>query len=250
MRLKERVAVITGGNSGIGRAIAQELKAEGARIAIFGRDRATLDQARSALGDETLAVAGDVRNLADIDAFMRRVAERFGGIDILVAAAGVAKFAPAESMSEELFDELSDVHFKGAFFTVQKALPHMRRGASVILVSSSPAQSRGAPLVNVYNAAKAAVRSLGRGLASELIARGIRVNTLSPGLTDTPILARDIGLSAAVRDQIAGALLAQIPMGRLGTVADMAKAALYLASDDSAYMTGAELAVDGGLAQL
>jgi len=153
-------------------------------------------------------------------------------------------------LSEALFDELCDIHFKGAFFTVQKALPHMRDGGAIILVSSSPAQSRGAPLTSIYNAAKAAVRSLGRSLAAELLPRGIRVNTLSPGLTNTPILSRDIGLSAALRDQIAASFVAQIPMHRLGAPEDLAKAALFLASSDSSYVVGVELAVDGGLAQL
>jgi NAD(P)-dependent dehydrogenase (short-subunit alcohol dehydrogenase family) len=250
VKLKDRVAVITGGNSGIGLAIAREFKANGAFVAILGRNPATLESARAELGEDTLAMAGDVRNLADIASFIENVVGRFGAINVLVPAAGIAKFAPADSLSEALFDELSDIHFKGAFFTVQEALPHMPRGSSIVLVSSSPAQSRGAPLVNVYDAAKAAVRSLGRGLASELVARGIRVNTLSPGLTNTPILARDIGLSAEVRDEIAKSLLGQIPMARLGEADDMAKAALYLASDDSSYVTGAELAVDGGLAQL
>jgi NAD(P)-dependent dehydrogenase (short-subunit alcohol dehydrogenase family) len=250
MKLKDKVAVITGGNSGIGLAIAHEFAANGARIAIFGRAEATLDAAGKALGKDTLVVRGDVRKMDDLDALFRRTEERFGKIDVLVANAGIAKFAPVDQLSEALFDELCDVHFKGAFFTVQKALPHMRDGGAVILISSSPAQSRGTPLTSVYNAAKAAVRSLGRSLASELLPRRIRVNTLSPGLTNTPILARDIGISSAVRDQIATSLLAQIPWGRLGEPADLAKAALFLASEDSSYVVGAELAVDGGLAQL
>lgn len=250
MKLRDKVAVITGGNSGIGLAIAHEFKSNGAKLALFGRDKATLDGAVAALGPDVLALAGDARNLSDLDRLFQAAEERFGKIDVVVAGAGIAKFARVQEMTEALFDELSDVHFKGAFFTVQRALPHMRDGGSVILVSSSPAQSQGVPMTSVYNAAKAAVRSLGRSLAAELLPRRIRVNTLSPGLTNTPILARDIGISAALRDEIAKGFIAKIPMGRLGEASDLAKAALYLASDDSSYVLGAELAVDGGLAQL
>jgi NAD(P)-dependent dehydrogenase (short-subunit alcohol dehydrogenase family) len=250
MRLANKVAAITGGNSGIGLAIAHEFAANGARLALLGRDPATLESARKALAPETVALAGDVRMLSDLDAFFGGAEQRLGKIDVLVAAAGIAKFARVEEMSEAVFDELSDVHFKGAFFTVQRALPHMHDGGAIILVSSSPAQVQGAPMTSVYNAAKAAVRSLGRSLAAELLPRRIRVNTLSPGLTQTPILSRDIGISAALRDEIARSFVARIPMGRLGAASDLAKAALYLASDDSAYVLGAELAVDGGLAQL
>jgi NAD(P)-dependent dehydrogenase (short-subunit alcohol dehydrogenase family) len=250
MKLQDKVAVITGGNSGIGLATAREFKANGARLALFGRDEGTLLTAKDALGDDVLTFAGDVRRIADLDRLFSETEKQLGKIDVVVAAAGIAKFAVLSEMKEAMFDELADVHFKGAFFTVQRAAPHMRDGGSVILVSSSPAQSQGAPMTSVYNAAKAAVRSLGRTLATELLPRRIRVNTLSPGLTNTPILARDIGISAALRDQIAQAFVSKIPMGRLGEAADLAKAALYLASEDSSYVVGAELAVDGGLAQL
>lgn len=250
MKINDKVAVITGGNSGIGLATAREFKANGARLALFGRDEKSLAAARDELGGDVFTVAGDVRRIADLDHLFAETEKRLGKVDILVAAAGIAKFAPIGEMTETMFDELADIHFKGAFFTVQRALPHMRDGGSVILVSSSPAQTQGAPMTSVYNAAKAAVRSLGRSLATELLPRRIRVNTLSPGLTNTPILARDIGIAAAVRDQIARTFVAKIPMGRLGEAAEMAKAALYLASDDSSYVVGAELPVDGGLAQL
>jgi NAD(P)-dependent dehydrogenase (short-subunit alcohol dehydrogenase family) len=250
MKLKDKVAVITGGNSGIGLATARELVANGARVAIFGRDRASLDAAGKMLGKDTVAVAGDVRRLSDLEKLFAETAAQLGKIDILVAAAGIAKFARLEDLSEALFDELCDIHFKGTFFTVQRALPHMNDRGSIILFSSSPAQSRGAPMTSVYNAAKAAIRSLGRSLASELMPRGIRVNTISPGLINTPILGRDIGIAAELRDQIAKSFVAQIPMGRLGDAAELAKAALFLASADSSYIVGAELAVDGGLAQL
>jgi NAD(P)-dependent dehydrogenase (short-subunit alcohol dehydrogenase family) len=250
MKLKDKVAVITGGSSGIGLATAHEFKANGARLALFGREEPKLAAAKKALGADVLTVAGDVRQVGDLDKLYRHTEDSFGKIDIVFAGAGIAKFAPLPDLSEALFDELTDIHFKGAFFTVQRALPHMRDGGSVILLSSSPAQSQGAPMTSVYNAAKAAVRSLGRSLATELLPRRIRVNTISPGLINTPILARDIGLSAALRDEIAKAFVAKIPMGRVGEATEIAKAALYLASDDSSYVVGAELAVDGGLAQL
>jgi NAD(P)-dependent dehydrogenase (short-subunit alcohol dehydrogenase family) len=250
MKLGDKVAVITGGNSGIGLATAHEFKAHGARLALFGRDEKSLAVAKKALGKDVLTFAGDVRDIPALDQFYGETEKRLGKVDVVFAAAGIAKFAPLTDMTEAMFDELSDVHFKGAFFTVQQAVPHMRDGGSVILVSSSPAQSQGAPMTSVYNAAKAAVRSLGRTLATELLPRRIRVNTLSPGLTNTPILARDIGISDVLRDQIAQAFVAKIPMGRMGEAAEMARAALYLASDDSSYVVGAELAVDGGLAQL
>lgn len=250
MKLNDKVAVITGGNSGIGLATAHEFKASGARLALFGREEKSLAAAKKALGKDVLTFAGDVRNIADLDQLFGETEKRLGKIDIVVAAAGIAKFAPLAEMTEAMFDELCDIHFKGAFFTVQRAAPHMRDGGSVVLVSSSPAQSQGAPMTSIYNAAKAAVRSLGRTLATELLPRHIRVNTVSPGLINTPILGRDIGISAALRDEIAKAFVAKIPMGRLGEAAEIAKAALYLASDDSSYVVGAELAVDGGLAQL
>jgi NAD(P)-dependent dehydrogenase (short-subunit alcohol dehydrogenase family) len=250
MKLRNKVAVITGGSSGIGLATAHEFRANGARLALFGRDEKELAAATKALGKDILTRAGDVRVVADLDALYEETEERLGKIDIVFAGAGIAKFAPLPEMTEAMFDELTDIHFKGAFFTVQRALPHMHDGGSVILVSSSPAQSQGAPMTSIYNAAKAAVRSLGRSLATELLPRGIRVNTISPGLIKTPILARDIGISAALRDQIARAFVAKIPMGRPGEASEIAKAALFLASDDSSYVVGAELAVDGGLAQL
>lgn len=159
MKLQDKVAVITGGNSGIGLATARLFKAHGAKLVIFGRSRQTLDQAAEGLGHEVLSVQGDVRNLADLDRLFRVTAKRFGKIDVLVANAGIAKFAPRDVLSEELFDELSDTLFKGVFFTVQKALPHMRDGASIILVGSADGDKQGRTGTSIYTAAKSAVRS-------------------------------------------------------------------------------------------
>jgi NAD(P)-dependent dehydrogenase (short-subunit alcohol dehydrogenase family) len=250
MRLAGRVAVITGGNSGIGLATAHEFKANGAKLAIFGRNRQTLDQAATALGDNTLVVQGDVRVLGDLQRLFEQVSGRFGKIDVLLANAGIAKFASIESMPEELFDELCDIHFKGTFFTVQKALPYMRDGSSIVLVSASDADKQGRVGTSIYTAAKAAVRALARSMSVELLARRIRVNVLSPGITDTPIISREGGPPGMTPDQLAAVITNTIPMRRRGTPQEMAKAALFFASDDSSYCLGSELMVDGGMTQL
>jgi NAD(P)-dependent dehydrogenase (short-subunit alcohol dehydrogenase family) len=250
MRLAGKVAVITGGNSGIGLATAHEFKANGAKVAIFGRNKQTLDQAATALGDDTLAVQGDVRRLGDIQRLFEQVGARFGKIDVLFANAGIAKFASIESMPEELFDELCDIHFKGTFFTVQKALPYLRDGSSIILVSASDADKQGRVGTSIYTAAKAAVRALARSMSVELLARRIRVNVLSPGMTDTPIISREGGPPGMTPDQLAAVITNTIPVRRRGTPQEMAKAALFFASDDSSYCLGSELMVDGGMTQL
>jgi NAD(P)-dependent dehydrogenase (short-subunit alcohol dehydrogenase family) len=250
MRLKDKIAVITGGNSGIGLATAQEFVSNGASVAVFGRDRQTLDKAANKLGPRALAVQGDVRKLADLDHLFVEAAERFGKIDVLVANAGIAKFAPVESLSEELFDELSDILFKGVFFTVQKALPHLRDGASVVLIGASDADKQGRMLTSIYAAAKSAVRALARSLSVELLPRKIRVNVVSPGMTDTPIITREGGIGGATPEEIAEVITKTIPLRRRGRPEEIAKAILFMASDDSSYCLGAELMVEGGLSQL
>ncbi len=250
MKLENRVAVITGGNSGIGRATARLFRSQGAKVVVFGRDRQSLEEIGRELGEQGLVVQGDVTKLADLEALFQQAHARFGPLDILVANAGIAKFVPLAQFTEELFDEISAVNFKGVFFTVQKALPYLRDSASVILVGATDADKHGKPLQSVYSATKAAVRSLARTFSAELLPRRIRVNVLSPGLTQTPILTRDIGLPGPARDQLAQAIKGMIPVGRLGTAEEMAQAMLFLASDDSAYFLGAELAPDGGLTQV
>jgi len=249
-KLQGKIAVITGGNSGIGLATAREFKANGAKLVIFGRNRQTLDEAAALLGDDTLAVQGDVRKLGDIDRLFNEAGKKFGKIDVLVANAGIAKFAPVDSLPESLFDELCDIHFKGAFFTVQKALAHLRDGASVILVSACDADKQGRVGTSVYTAAKSAVRALARSFSVELLPRRIRVNVLSPGMTDTPIITREGGPPGTTPEQIAALITQSIPMRRRGTPEEMAKAMLFLASDDSSYCLGMELMPDGGLTQL
>ncbi len=186
MKLIGKVAVVTGGNSGIGLATAQEFKAQGAKVAIFGRSQKTLDEAVHTIGEGTLAVRGDVTDLADLNRLYEQTVERFGKVDILVVNAGISKPAPVEQVDEALFDQISDTNFKGAFFTVQRALPHLNDGASIILVTAAVNQ-KGVPGYSVVSATKAALRSLARTFSAELLHRGIRVNALSPGTIETPI---------------------------------------------------------------
>jgi NAD(P)-dependent dehydrogenase (short-subunit alcohol dehydrogenase family) len=250
MKLANKVAVITGGNSGIGLATAHEFKTQGASIAIFGRNQQTLEVAAAGLGKDALAIQGDVQRLDDLDRLFAGAHRRFGKIDILVVNAGVAKFAPVEGVTETLFDELCGILFKGAFFTVQRALPYLRDGASIILVGSADSDKQGRMFTSIYAAAKSAVRSLARSLSIELLPRHIRVNVMSPGMTDTPIITREGGFGGATPEQIAEAITRTIPLRRRGTPQEIAKAMLFLASDDSSYCVGSELMADGGLTQL
>jgi NAD(P)-dependent dehydrogenase (short-subunit alcohol dehydrogenase family) len=250
MKLRNKVCVITGGNSGIGLAIAKEFAREGAAVVIFGRNQKTLDEAIQAIGNSAMAVRGDVKSLKDIDRLYEIATQRFGKLDVVVANAGIAKFSPIDHYNEDLFDEVCDTNLKGAFFTVQKAIPHLREGASVIFMSSAGATTRGFALTSIYNATKSALRSLARSLSAELLPRGIRVNALTPGSTETPILTRDIGVSGEIRDQIAAGIVEQTPLKRRATAEEIAKGALFLACEDSAYCVGSDLVMDGGLTQL
>jgi NAD(P)-dependent dehydrogenase (short-subunit alcohol dehydrogenase family) len=250
MKLRDKVAVITGGNSGIGLATAREFKANGAKLVLFGRDRKTLDEAAASLGSDVLTVQGDVRKPGDLDRLFVEVNRTFGKIDVLVANAGIAKFAPIEVLPEALFDELNDILYKGVFFTVQKALPYMRDGSSIVLVGSADADKMGRIGTSVYTSAKAAVRSLARSMSVELLPRNIRVNVLSPGMTDTPIITREGGIPGTRPEELAQTITRGIPLRRRGKPEEMAKGMLFLASDDSSYCLGMELMCDGGLTQL
>jgi NAD(P)-dependent dehydrogenase (short-subunit alcohol dehydrogenase family) len=247
MTLTDKVAVITGGNSGIGLATAQEFIQNGAHVTIFGRNQHTLNETVARLGHDTLAIQGDVRRLADLDRLFTYTAQRFGKVDILVANAGIAKFAPVAQFPEELFDELCDILFKGVFFTIQRALPHLRDGASVIIVGTAEAPREGRLGTSIYTAAKAAVRALARSLSFEFLPRRIRVNVINPGMTDTPIITREGGPPGMTPEAIAATITSTIPVRRRGTPEEIAKAILFLASDDSSYCLGSELLTDGGI---
>jgi NAD(P)-dependent dehydrogenase (short-subunit alcohol dehydrogenase family) len=248
MKLKDKVAVITGGNSGIGLATAQGFINEGARVVIFGRNQTTLDEAAQQLGKNALAVQGDVARLADLDRLYATVQKQFGKVDIVVVNAGIAPVRPLAQVDEEYYDRLMNINVKGAFFTVQKALPVLSDGASIILVTSG-ANVTGFPNMTVYGASKAALRSLARTFSSELVGRGIRVNALSPGPIETPIFGK-MELPPEVADEFGDALLQRVPMKRIGDAEEIASAMVFLASADSSYVLGAELVVDGGLTQL
>lgn len=247
-RLAGKAAVITGGNSGIGLAIAKTFRDQGADVVIFGRNPETLARADAQLGDGALAVEGDASRPEDLVRLCDTAAERFGGIDVLVVNAGIVELGRIAEVDEEMFDRTSDVNFKGAFFTVRAALPHLRPGGSVILVSSG-SNKVGTPASPVYAATKAAVRSLARSLAADLVGRGVRVNALSPGFIDTPIFDRS-GMHGGAPEEFFAKLEKMIPMGRLGRPEEVADAAVFLASDEASYITGIELPVSGGLGQV
>ena len=246
--LDNKVAVITGGSSGIGLASARRFIADGAQVLITGRDEQALNKALDDLGASATGVLGDVANLDDLDRLFEQVRNRFGRIDVLFANAGIAPFAPVEMVTEAHFDALFNTNVRGLFFTVQKALPLLSAKASVILNASVVAQS-GLPNTSVYSASKAAVRSFGRTLAAELSPRGIRVNVVSPGLIETPFWEK-VGLSEEELDVFGAQVVQQTPLGRAGKPEEIAATAAFLASDDASYFTGADLVADGGMIQV
>ncbi len=247
-RLEGKVAVVTGGNSGIGLAAAKRLKDEGARVAISGRSKKTLDEAVKILGKDALAVQSDVAKLGEIDKLFAAVSEKFGKIDVLFVNAGVAKFVPLNAVTEEHYDEIFDIDAKGAYFTIQKALPYLNDGASIIL-NTSVAGQKGLANGTVYSATKAALRSFARSVAAELVGRNIRVNAVAPGPIETPIFGRT-GLSKEAISDFEKAIVSMVPMKRLGQPEEVAGVVAFLASPDASYITGVEINVDGGMGQL
>jgi len=247
-KLKNKVAIVTGGSSGIGLATAKLFAAEGAKVAITGRNQANLNKAIAAIGPDAIGIQGDVANLADLDRLYKTVHEKWGKADVLVANAAVYVLAPLANFTETMFDTVSDINFKGTFFTVQKALPFLNDGAAVILISST-VNEKGVPNHAAYAASKAAVRSLARSFSAELLDRKIRVNALTPGPVDTPVFESVSG-SKEEAQAMADGMAAFTPAKRIAAPSEIAAAALYLASDESAYMIGAELLVDGGLRSL
>jgi NAD(P)-dependent dehydrogenase (short-subunit alcohol dehydrogenase family) len=247
-KLEGRVALVTGGNSGIGLATAKAFVNEGAFVFITGRREAELAAAVQEIGGHVAAVQGDVSNLGDLDRLFERIKREKGRLDIVFANAGVAKYSPLGEITDEFYDSIFDVNVKGVLFTVQKALPLMPDGASIILNASIVA-SKGFSANSVYSATKAAVRSFARTWTTDLKARRIRVNAVSPGSIDTPGL-NDLLASSETGQQRAKMIASAVPLGRFGAPSEIAKAVVFLASDDSSYVTGAELFVDGGLAQV
>jgi NAD(P)-dependent dehydrogenase (short-subunit alcohol dehydrogenase family) len=243
-----KVAVITGGNSGIGLATAQRLANEGAHVFITGRRQAELDAAVKLIGKNVTAVQGDVSNLADLDRLYATVKQQKGRIDILFANAGGGEFAPLGSITEAHYDKTFNINVKGVLFTVQKALPLLVDGGAIVL-NASIVSSKGMPAFSVYSATKAALRSFARTWTVDLKDRKIRVNAVSPGPIETPGvdgLAKNPGDLAQIKANLASA----VPLGRMGTSDEIAKAVSFLASDDASFITGIELFVDGGMAQI
>ena len=247
-KLEGKVAVVTGGNSGIGLATAQRFVAEGAYVFITGRRQAELDAAVKLIGKNVTGVQGDVSNLADLDKLYSTVKQEKGRLDIVFANAGGGAFAPLGAITEEQFDTTFNSNVKGLLFTVQKALPLMAEGGSIIL-NASIVSIKGMPAFSVYSATKAAVRSFARSWTNDLKDRKIRVNAVSPGPIDTPGV-RGLAQNPDQLQQITAGLVSSVPMGRMGTSDEIAKAVVFLASDDSSFVTGIELFVDGGMAQV
>ncbi len=247
-RLNGKIVLITGGVSGIGLATARLFREQGARLAITGRDPDSLARAREEFGNDALVVRSDAGKVSEIESLVEQVRQRFGRLDVLFVNAAIAKPAPFEFVTEEQFDETVGINLKGVFFTIQKALPLFSNGGSII-VTTSIANQMGSPNFSVYSASKAALRSLVQTLGLELIAKGIRINAISPGPISTPMFDR-FGLPDEMVQGIKGEIERKSPIKRFGTPTEVARAALFLATDESSYIVGDELVIDGGMSLL
>lgn len=247
-RLKGKTALITGGTTGIGLATAKLFLQQGARVAITGQDADRVAEAGSILGVGAIAIRADVSSASDMASVATRLKAEFGGLDIVFANAGIARPAAFADADDAHIDAHIDVNFKGVIYTVQTMLPILRNPASVILTSTSFIE-QGAGGMSIYSATKAAVRSLARTLSAELVGRGVRVNVISPGPIETPIFGK-LNLPAEVIQQMAEGMIGKLPIGRFGQADEVAKAVLFLASEDSSYVLGENLLVDGGMATI
>ncbi|PIB36952.1 short-chain dehydrogenase [Reichenbachiella sp. 5M10] len=247
-RLENKVALITGGNSGIGLATAKLFVAQGAKVVITGRRQEALDTAVKEIGGDVIAVLADVKDIGAGTRAIEQTVEQFGHIDILFLNAGIAGFMPIAEMTEEFFDEQFDTNVKGPFFMIKSALPYLSEGA-VIIGNTSIVSQKGFPGSGVYSATKAAMRSLSRVLTNELQAKKIRAVSVAPGPIDTPIYGK-MGMSEAELQGMSQGFAQQVPLGRFGTSEELAQTVLFLASDEASFITGVELEVDGGLSQV
>lgn len=246
-RFTGKIAVVVGGNSGIGLAAAKALAAEGARVAISGRNRDTLETAAREIGPETLAYCADVSEVRQISTLFEEIRRDLSKIDVLFVNAGVGLLLPIEAVTEAHWDWVQSINLKGAFFCVQAALPLMGRGTSIVL-NGSIVGLIGAATISVYAASKAGLRALGRAFAAELVQRGIRVNVVSPGPVETPLFNRVVGIRAEDVPAMRQEMIDETPMKRIGLPEEIAAAVLFLASNESSFVTGIELIVDGGAA--
>jgi NAD(P)-dependent dehydrogenase (short-subunit alcohol dehydrogenase family) len=247
-RFKGKVAVVTGGNSGIGLGVAKAYAQEGAQVAITGRNEKTLADAAKEIGDGAIGIRADASKVAEIETAMQKIKERFGRIDALFVNAGVGKFVPFDQVTEEFFDETVGINMKGVFFTVQKAVPLMPKGSAIVLNASINAHL-GMPGTTVYGATKAAVVNMAKTLSADLLDRSIRVNAISPGPVTSALLTRD-GVPQEKLQETKDWIQSQVPIKRFGTPEEIAGAVLYLTASESAFVLGAELIVDGGMATL
>ena len=248
LKLENKVAVITGGSAGIGLATAKLFAAQGAKVAITGRNQKNLDKAVAEIGNGAIGIQSDSASLPDLDRLYFTVEEKLGRIDVVIANAAVYMLAPLADFTEEMFDKQSNVNFKGTFFTVQKSLPYLNDGAAIVLLSSV-VNEKGFPNHSSYAATKAAIRSMGRSFAAELLPRGIRVNVITPGPVDTNAFAQ-VTSTQEEADALKATMGGFTPIKRVGKPEEIAAAALYLSSPESAFMVGAELLMDGGLRSL
>ena len=248
-KLEGKIALVTGGTSGIGLATAQRFVEEGAYVFVTGRRQAELDAAVQQIGKNSRGVQGDVSVAADLDRLFETIRREKGWLDVVFANAGSGEFAPLGSITEEHFDRTFDLNVKGLLFTVQKALPLMPDGSSIVL-NASVVSSKGLPAFSVYSATKAAVRSFARSWSVDLKERRIRVNAVSPGVVVTPAYNNALGMNDEQIDQFVAQAASTTPLGRSGTPDEIAKAVVFLASDDSSFVTGIELFVDGGMTQI